>query len=111
MCSEILTSRGKEGGRAGGSGSREEPRRRSCGQRVGMGSGLSLLPGKQRTNSPTPSCSWGWEKAESHREQRMGQADPTELRAKISRALLHGRHHPFHCRLSTNMHLPPSKVT
>lgn len=54
-CPEIFISRGKEDGRAGGSGSWEETRRRSCGRRVGMGSGVSLLPGKQGTNSTKPS--------------------------------------------------------
>lgn len=58
-CPEILTSRGKEGGKARGSGSREEPRRQSCGRRVGMGSGVSLLPGKQRRYSAKRSRSRG----------------------------------------------------
>lgn len=70
-CPDILILSRKEG-RVRRAGSRAE-RKQSCGWRVGMGSGASLLPGKQRTPSTKPSRSWGREKVPSLTPRSRGQ--------------------------------------
>lgn len=92
-CPKILISRGKEGGRGGGAGSRAEPGHRGRGVR--MGSRVPLLPGEHK-NPPEPSRSWQRLWSLARMEQGPGWAEHT------------GQNCPTSCWLSTDTPSPPN---